>query len=197
MRNKLIILLQLILAMCLILTVRTTCAAQTIDDSEESLYTIEIEDSALENATLISSVESIEGDRRITVKTYKDGDGTIIIDTLNVYAYPLRSPNGSDTAIRTRTISGWASITIIANFDWYTEGYFSYVRCSSMSTGRTLQPGVVVDTWNTSRTENYVSIGSAKAEVEYFFHHDNVPYQYKEGTFRITCTDSGTISDNG
>lgn len=44
--------------------------------------------------------------------------------------------------------------------------------------------------------EAYVSIGKATAQVEYYFYNSAVPFQYQEGTFKITCSDSGTISDN-
>lgn len=34
------------------------------------------------------------------------------------------------------------------------------------------------------------------SQVEYYFYNSEVPYQYQDGTFKITCSDSGTISDN-
>ena len=128
-------------------------------------------DAVLIGAKLISEKEYVENDRRISEKIYEQEDGTIIIDTLNVGADLMRSSNGSDTATRTRTISGWGSITITATFDWYTEGVFSYVRCSSMSASRSLASGVAVSTWTTSSTSNYVAIGTAKAQVEYYFYN--------------------------
>ncbi len=160
-------------------------------------YSIETEGNNVPaDAALISEDSYIEDGRQITVIVYKQADGTIITDTLSVSAMAAYSKNGTDTATRTRTISGWGSITITASFKWYTEGLFSYVKCTSMSASRSLDSKVVVSTWQKSYTKDYVSIGKAKAQVEYYFYNSTNPTQYQDGTFKITCTDSGTISDN-
>lgn len=109
----------------------------------------------------------IENGRVITETVYEQPDGTIITDTLDVSAIAPFSKNGTDTATRTRTIAQWGSITIKASFKWYT-----------------------------SYTKDYLSIGKAKAQVKYYFYNPVIPVQYQDGTFKITCTDSGTISDN-
>ena len=191
-----------ITVVALLVVVTTMCNGFTVhasdfDEADSTISASSDVDAALIGAQLISEKEYVENGRRISEKIYEQEDGTIIIDTLNVGANLLRSSNGSDTATRTRTISGWGSITITATFDWYTEGAFSYVRCSSMSASRSLVSGVVVSTWTTSRTSNYVAIGTANAQVEYYFYNSAVPFQYQQGTFKITCTDDGSISDNG
>ena len=98
---------------------------------------------------------------------------------------------------RTRNISGWGTITIKAKFSWYTEGWFSYVRCDSMTEFKSLDSRVVVKKWTPSYTKNYTPLGKAKAQIEYKLVNPAVPYQHQTGTFKITCTDTGTISDNG
>lgn len=165
--------------------------------NEESVEVETFEDYGIANATKISDSEYTVNGRKTTETVYMQPDGTIITDTFTVGTNMLKSPKGSDTATRTRTISGWGSITLTASFSWYTEGIFSYVKCSSMSATKTLSSGVVASTWETSRTSDYVSIGSAKAQVTYYFYNSAVPYQHQDGTFKITCTDNGTISDNG
>lgn len=65
-----------------------------------------------------------------------------------------------------------------------------------MSVSRSLQSNVRVSTWECSYTSDYVKIGKATAKVKYYFYNSKVPVQHQNGTFKITCSDSGTISDN-
>lgn len=168
---------------------------KSIDESNLKCF-VDIEDDMLEEAEIISEETRLDGDRLIIEKVYRQSDGTLITDTLNVSAVAQYSKNGSDTTTRTRNISNWGTITITASFDWYTQGMFSYVKCTSMSASHALDSKAVVSKWETSCTDKYVSIGKAKAQVEYYFYNSEVPYQYQDGTFKITCSDSGTISDN-
>lgn len=171
-------------------------AAENISETSEIYYSIDADDDAIENATLISKTSYIENDRKITETVYLLPDGTTITDRLDVSAIAVTSPSGSDTATRTRTISNWGSISLTASFTWYTSGAFSYVKCSGMSASHSLKSNVTVSQWDTDYTSNYVSIGKATAEVKYHFYQTNMPTQFNKGTFKITCTDSGTISDN-
>lgn len=43
----------------------------------------------------------------------------------------------------------------------------------------------------------FVSVGAAKASVKYSMYNSKFPAQSQKGTFTITCTDEGKISDNG
>lgn len=181
----------------LISTSNTTAFAMETGDTNVPPYSIEIEgDTLLENATLLDTDSYVVNGRLTTVKTYELTDGTKIIDTLTVSAFRPYSANGTDTATRTREISTWGKITLTASFQWYTEGLFSYVKCTSMSASKSLNAGAVASTWETSYTKDYVSIGKASAQVKYYFYNSKVPVQYTDGTFKITCTDTGTISDN-
>ena len=188
----------IIMIVCVITGNNMTAFAATLSKEEKYVnYSITIEnDSILNSAELISNNSYIEDGRMITEAIYKQPDGTIIIDTLNVSAIATFSKNGSDTATRTRIISGWGSITITASFSWWTKGAFSYVQCTGMSASHSLNSKAAVSKWNTSCTEDAVSLGKARAQVEYYFYNSEVIFQYQEGTFKITCSDSGTISDN-
>lgn len=172
-------------------------AMDDVDDSSDALIAIEIDNALLDSGKLIDSKVKMNGEKKTIEKTYELQDGTTIIDTFEYTAIRPMSAKGNDTAQRTLTISGWATISITASFDWYTEGMFSYVRCYSMTTDRKLEENVAVGKWDKSRTSNYVSIGSANAQVDYYFYNSKNPTQKKSGTFKITCKDDGTISDNG
>lgn len=158
-------------------------------------YSIEFDDDeALKDAVLLSSESHINDGRLITTNIYKQQDGTIITDELSVNAAAAYSTNGSDRAVRTRKIGEYATVTITAYFSWYTQNFFSYVRCDSMSANYTLNGSKLVS-WDTDYTKDYVSIGKAHAQVKYHFKSTSAN-TYAQGTFKITCTDKGTISQN-
>ncbi|WP_026667417.1 hypothetical protein [Butyrivibrio sp. AE2005] len=104
-RMKVIVvaLLVVVLTMCNGVTVR----ASDFDKSDSTTSYSSDVDSDLIGAKLISENEYVKDGRRISEKIYEQTDGTIIVDTLSVRAKLPRSLNGSDTATRTRTISGW------------------------------------------------------------------------------------------
>ena len=161
-------------------------------------FVIRIEDDMDVNEMEHISTETYtQGDKLVKVDVYEQEDGTVITDTLTMNAVSLLSAEGSDEVIRTRNISGWGTITIKARFSWYTEGWFSYVRCDSMTDFKSLDSRVSVKKWELNYTKDYVPLGKAKAQIEYKLVNPNVPFQFQTGTFKITCTDTGTISDNG
>ena len=173
-------------------------AEELPDNAESETLTddFSIEDSALIDAKIISSESYVDGRKQITKTVYEQSDGTIIVDELTIGTNLLRSANGSDTAVRTRTIENFGTITLSASFSWYTKGNVSYVTCTSMTATKPNKAGIVCDKWQTKRTTEYVSFGKAYAQVSYQFHLQSAPAKYVEGTFRITCTDNGTISDS-
>lgn len=151
------------------------------------------DDETLADARVISTDSHMEDGASVAETVCQQDDGTIVTDTITTL-----STDGSTTTTRTKAISGWGSITIKAGFQWYTSGLFSYVKCTSMTASYTLTASsVAVKTWETSYTQDYVSIGKANAKVKYYFYNSSTPSYYKSGTFKITCTSSGTISDNG
>lgn len=191
------------LGMAIMLTVGMSVSAFAADtnisklkDSEDA-YSIDMDDTALVGATHVSSETYIENGRMITVDIYRQQDGTIITDTFERSATAMLSKEGTDTATRTRYLPEWGSISITASFKWYTQGNFSYVTCLSMNASHDLDERAVLSKWEESYTEDFVSIGKAKASVRYSMYNSKYPGQSQTGTFTITCTDDGQISDNG
>ena len=159
-------------------------------------YSIDFEDDLLVGATLLSETQEIINGRIITTSIYELSDGTIMTDIFERAFINARSKNGSDTATRTRKLDEWGSITLTASFKWRTEGMFSYVKCTSASASRDLDSNAVVSKWLLTRTEDEVSMGKANATLSYNMYNRQAPFQYRDGSVRITCSDSGTISDN-
>lgn len=126
-------------------------------------------------------------------RTYLDSNNNTTSDIVTI----TRSSSGSDIVTRQSQISNFTIVEITASFDWYTSGLFSYVRCSGMSACYTQHTNLGCSRFTKSQSDGYVSVGSAYAQVSYYFYNTQIPVQYQEGTFKITCTDSGTISDNG
>jgi len=54
----------------------------------------------------------------------------------------------------------------------------------------------VLSTWETAKTSGTVSLGKASAWVKYQMYNSQIPAQYRKGTFKITCSDTGSIGDN-
>lgn len=161
-------------------------------------FSIEFEeDTFLEGATLVDENTTVNNGLETTVKTYILPDGTEVIDTFNKPVIEARSKEGTATTTRSRTITNWGTIKITAKFQWYTKGLFSYVKCNSMTATKSLASTAVASTWKTSYTKDYVSIGKATASVDYHLTNSKFPLQYQKGTFKITCKDTGAISDNG
>ena len=193
-KNRMIIMIFLVLGIILNENI-VTFAKDDETNVRYVKYSIENNEN-LSNYNIISTENYIKNDRLITKTVYQQPDGTIITDTLDISAIAPASRNGSDTATRTRTISGWGSVSITASFKWYTKGMFSYVKCTSMSASHSLDSRAKVSTWEKNYTKDYLSIGTAKAQVKYYFYNSKNPAQYQDGTFKITCSDEGTISDN-
>lgn len=160
-------------------------------------YPIEFEDSLLDEATKIDEKVTRENGRITTTTTYLLDDGTKIVDTftrgdINI----LRSKEGSDTATRTRDLGSWGTVTLTASFKWRTEGMFSYVECTSASASKNLKSGAATKTWDLTKTSGEVSIGSVNAKIKYAFYNTKNPMEAIDGTLKIKCTDSGSISDS-
>lgn len=179
-----------LIMMCVILCSSFSVSAAETTDIPQELMDIP------EDAILIESYDYMESDNIVTVKKYQLEDGTIMTDTFSRNEPMFCSANGTDTATRTRDLSTWGTISLTARFTWKTEGNFSYVKCDSASASSKLVSGTVVDKWDVTRTSDFVAIGKAKAQVEYYIYSKSVPTSHSKGTFSITCSDTGTISDN-
>lgn len=170
--------------------------------SPETSYSIESEDPMLDGATILSEETTIEGDRMITVIIYHTKDGLIVTDTLDRSAISTHSKNGKNTVTRKREMGNYGTISITATFQWYTNenaGIIGtgYVRCTEMSASWTNPTGYTCDVWETSYEDEYQSFGKAWAQVKYKIYETKAPMYEVKGTFKITCDDTGNISDNG
>lgn len=141
-KNRMIIMIFLVLGIILNENI-VTFAKDDETNVRYVKYSIENNEN-LSNYNIISTENYIKNDRLITKTVYQQPDGTIITDTLDISAIAPASRNGSDTATRTRTISGWGSVSITASFKWYTKGMFSYVKCTSMSASHSLDSRAIM-----------------------------------------------------
>lgn len=161
-------------------------------------YSVDFGDTMLDTATKISEETIKENCRISTETTYLLEDGTTVVDIFTRGDNAVtRSANGSDTATRTRVDKNWGSISLTASFSWRTEGAFSYIKCTGASASKAgLHSNTFVKTWYLTKTTNEVSVGSANATLKYAFYDKTAPVFGTDGTLKITCSDSGTISDN-
>ncbi len=193
----------LVIVWCLVFGSITTAFAS--DDAEappETPYTVEIEDPMLDGATLLSEETTIENDRMITETVYCTKDGLIVTDTLDQSAVAAHSKNGTDTVTRRREMGSFGTISLTATFQLYTDedaGVMGsgYVRCKSMSASKTIPSGYTCDVWEKDYEDTYQSFGTAWAQVKYKIYENKDPANEVKGTFKITCDDTGKISDNG
>lgn len=151
------------------------------------------EDVLLSDAVLISSDTYTEGGKEVICDIYLKPDGTKVIDTLAIDSLTVYSTQGTKSATRTREITGWGTVTLTANFTWYTEIPFSYVKCTYADYSFSLDSKVALNNIRLSYTKDYVSIGKASAKVSYYMYNKTFPAQFIDSSFKITCTDTGVI----
>lgn len=153
-----------------------------------------------EDAVLVNQeITKSELDNVQIVRTYSNDDGTVVNDIVNINYSTTRSLDGDITVQRSSNAAGFTTVSLIATFDWYEDGLYSYVQCSSMAAWYTSTAfsNVVCQYFNQNKSNGYVKIGKAFAEVSYKFYNKDYPAQATNDTFKITCTDTGTVSDNG
>ncbi len=195
MKRKSISILCIALAVNMLLSV--VAFAADINPEPYVEYTITASDPTLDGAEHLSSDSYIENGRLITIDVYRMPDGMIVTDTLNRSAFAMYSSEGSDTVTRTKDLQSWGSITLTASFDWYTEDYFSYVRCSSASASHDIDEKADIRGFNVTKSDGYIKLGTAYAQVAYKMIDKATSLMSTSGKFKITCKDNGTISDNG
>lgn len=169
----------------------------------EPLYSIEFEDSITDGATILSEETTIEDGRLITVTRYLTKDGLLVVDTFERSALMSLSDEGTDTATRTRDLGFFGKVTVTGSFRWYTDKSagipgigVAYVKCTGMSASRVVPNNCTCSTWNKDYTAEYKAFGTASAWASYYIYENALPFHYTSGTVKITCSDSGTISDN-
>lgn len=157
------------------------------------VYGFESINSNRNNILLVSNEKMISNNTFEVSREYLDNYSNTIYDVITI----TRSSNGNDVVTRESRISNFTVISMTAIFDWYTSGAFAYVRCSAMAASYVAHTNLGYSYFNQSKSEGYIALGKAYAQVDYRFYNIQIPVQYQEGTFKITCTDNGTISDNG
>lgn len=176
-------------------------AVENVEDSQNTntsgvVYKIAAPE---EDAILLNTNTIFQNDSKITTTTYQLSDGSIVTDTLNEGILNARSSSGSDVVTRSKTKSGWGTLTITAYFDWYTKTPFSYVRCSSMSSSFVADSSYSVGISGEiteSYTSDYVSIGKAHATASCTLYRYYLPsVELNDISLTIECSDEGTISD--
>jgi hypothetical protein len=155
----------------------------------------------LSQATLISENIEINNGLSTTTKVYLFPDGTELIDEFTVSAFRPFSASGTDTATRTKTISGRGSVTLTASFQWEPSTYLglpaSRVRCTSASRSYTTSSTFSASVESVDYDSGWTYIGSSRASVYYNLYMTSNPGVGSYGTLKISCTDTGTISDSG
>lgn len=144
--------------------------------------------------TVISETSETIGNTKIIITTYIDKDGDTVTNTLSYEINKSRSNEYTAYADLDKNISGWATINLKATFKYYTQGYFSYVKCSSAIgevdlASESISAGKPV----INKDSNYVTIGKADASISISM-KDSRTDKTKNGSLTITCTDTGRIS---
>lgn len=153
-----------------------------------------------ENAILTNQeVTNLESNNVQIVRTYLSDDGNTVNDIVNIIYSKTRSTDGDITVQRSSNAAGFTTVSLSATFDWYLDGLYSYVQCSTMAAWYTSTAfsNVVCQYFNQNKSNGYLKMGKAFAEVSYKFYNKDYPAQATNDTFKITCTDTGTVSDNG
>jgi hypothetical protein len=165
-------------------------------------FNIEVECNLIETAINSQTSQRVENGRLITTTTYLLNDGATLTDSLNTPLISLFSNSGTATTTRTRTHSTWGSIDLTGSFSWWRATGplglpFAYVEATSVSASRRLSnSSTVVSTWSSDRDRGAQSVGKAAVWVEYYMYTPTAPMLHWSGTFKITCNDNGTISNN-
>lgn len=170
-----------------------------------NIFAMEAEDESIflsdANILITPSDESVElisfdafgdGIQNVIINEYVLKDGSLIIDTVtnNVQGYYYRE------VTRTKTLAGWGTLSITAGFEWYTEGMFSYVRCTGMTSSFIPDNDSVMVSGDisTSYTSNYVALGKANASANCTLVRHIFGTELNYLSLVIECSDEGTIS---
>lgn len=187
-----------IMALAMIMAMATPIYASHYSDQKLMVVSEQVfDDPTDEGAKLIDQSIKNNGKQTIITKTYQLPDGSILEDVFTFNNNKTKSSEGSDSASRTRTVGKLGSVTLNASFKWYTQGLIAYVTCTSASSSYTKTNSSMIVNTSVTKTDEYVGLGKAYAKVEYSFHNPLTGgIGYTSGSFQITCTDTGSITDN-
>ncbi|MBE6748518.1 MAG: hypothetical protein E7557_04715 [Ruminococcaceae bacterium] len=193
------------MALILLLIMTVSCSipvyakSSAADDVNNGVQTIEYEEDMFADAELIEETTVEKDGRVIVTKKYLLENGDEIIDTIEHSSVnsKLRSTNGSDSVTRTISNSSFGTVKLRASFKWWKNGLYSYVRCTN-ATGScsVIKDEVKCSTSKTIMSSGDITIGKAYAEHRFYFYWTKNPAFYWGGGFKISCSDTGTISDS-
>lgn len=163
-----------------------------------------VEDDGYYDDAILISEKSIHDTPNVyeTIRTYKMPDNSISTSTLSIELdstigaslSPMSTSGSANNVTYTRNTT-MAKVSIIASFDWYESGAWSYVQCSNMTAYYVADSSeIACSRFNKSKSDGYQKVGKAWAQVEYAFYNKNVPVAGIDGTFKVTCSDTGAIS---
>lgn len=132
----------------------------------------------------------------VTVKKIyldKDGDRVESILKYDKLNYNERNSSGNTSTTMNKNIDGWGKASLFAEFDWYKQGMYKYVRCSYASGSFSPENSNITSYISTNRTSDYVSFGKAQA-ISNFDMEDRRTGREKSTKLVITCDDNGNMS---
>lgn len=148
-------------------------------------------------ANLIEENVSIENNIVTVKKIYLDKDGDRVESILKYDKpnYNERNSSGNTSTTMNKNIEGWGKASLSAEFDWYTQGMYKYIRCSSAYGSFSPENSNITSYISTTKTSNYVSIGKANATSNFNI-KDRRTNKEKNTTLKIICDDNGNTSTN-
>lgn len=133
------------------------------------------------------------GNKEIHEIIYDYLDLTDIVDTTVIIRSNFKSANGSNTVTRTKKQGKRWSITIKATFSWGNEK----AKCDDMSASKTTNYDYVCSKFEQDKGDSsWLPFSKAYAKVDYDFYSSSNPVLFNKGTFEVTCSKNGDISDN-
>ena len=117
-------------------------------------------------------------------------------DIVEISKGVTRSDVGEDIVTRETNVNNFSTVGITATFDWNNYNSTRKVQCSAMTAWHSTPSGVTCQYFNKSKSNGYVTLGKAYAKVEYKFYNTAIPVNAYSGYFKISCSDTGTISDS-
>lgn len=172
---------------------------------------IENDSEFLKSIKDIESTSWKKGDKNYGTIQYSMEDGSIVVDK---YEYTVNKPLSTQTGDNmlmakissgsvdwsgSRSINYCGTISMSASFVWEPSDEYLFddgkVKCTSMSANYSIKSTWDKITWNKSKSSSWVYYGKAYAKVKYHFATPASGYTtFKRGTFKVTCSDSGSIN---
>ena len=146
--------------------------------------------------TLVNQSVQSKNYSTTVVREYRCDDNTTIYDTVEISKGVTRSDVGEDIVTRETNVNNFSTVGITATFDWNNYNSTRKVQCSAMTAWHSTPSGVTCQYFNKSKSNGYVTLGKAYAKVEYKFYNTAIPVNAYSGYFKISCSDTGTISDS-